>query len=166
MPILIKNGFWFLNTLSTSFLGNIYVPNLNTIFIFYFYFFNFFLFVFFSEMTTFKPLKRERERSSSVAKNLQWGGMFWRLETKIKRSWPKFWLVFTETKSVFLPQIRWSPKKQRSSLKFRRLFCPKLENLQKKRSSSKLQASFSGQYQIRFLSNSRCQYHWGNYFCF
>ena len=68
-----------------------------------------------------------------------------RVGNNIKRSCPKFSLV---------------------SLRLRRFFSPNLGALQKKRSSSTLKATLSGQYHIGFLTNSHRQYHWGNYFCF
>ena len=50
----------------------------------------------------------------------------------IKRSCPRFSLVFTQIESVFMPKFRWSPKKK-SSPKLRLFFCSNVDDLKKKR---------------------------------
>ena len=81
-----------------------------------------------------------------VARNLHWGDVL-EAGKNIKRSWPRFSLVFTRIGSVFLSKFRWSPTN-------------------KKRSWSRLKPSFSAQYHIRFLTNFHRQYGWGGYFRF
>ena len=50
--------------------------------------------------------------SSSVARNLQWRGLFWRLETKSHDLDPHFDWSSQKLRRFFLPKIRYSPKKK------------------------------------------------------
>ena len=89
---------------------------------------------------------------SRVARISQKGGAFWEAWNNSEQTWLNYHQsqirlrrfsaqnaliskkkVHNEIHSVFLPKIRWSPKKKRSSPKFRAFFCPKSADLKKKK---------------------------------
>ena len=53
---------------------------------------------------------------------LHWGGAVLEAGENLKRSWPRFWLLFTQIVSPFLSKFRWSPKKKRSSSRLNPVF--------------------------------------------
>ena len=104
-----------------------------------------------------------------VARNLQWRGAVLETKSTIKRSWPRFWSVFTQIVSVILPKFRWPQKKKKKI--FTQIesvyFSPNLGDLRKKkRSSTRLKPSFSDLNYIRSLTNSHRQCQWGAIFVF
>ena len=73
-----------------------------------------------------------------VAMNLQWRGVFWRLETTSNDLDPDFDRSSIRLSRCFSPNNRWSPKKRkRSFLKLRRFFSPNLGDLKKKKKKEK-----------------------------
>ena len=74
----------------------------------------------------------------------------------MKRCWSRFWSVFTQMQSVFLPKIRWSPKKKVFA-ETQSVFLPKIGWSQKKAFSQDLQKNpvfWSKSHQIHIANPS------------
>ena len=85
--------------------------------------------------------------------NLQWGGAVLEAGNNIKRSWPRFWSVFTQIEPFFFfcPNLC-DLQKKRSSLKLSQFFCADLGDLQKRIEKKGLQPGWNPVFLVEITS--------------